>query len=131
MEVAVRFGACVLAVLLAGCGAGADRAGEAPGGAVVELTARAQVEGLLGQKVRVVGEAQNAKLAAHVQGQGISVYCAGLSGWPDEVVGKQVVVTGVLRRNADVVAKVDESGAVSQGTMSPVLMLEAPDWALE
>lgn len=84
-----------------------------------------QVDDLLGQRVRVVGIAQDAKLAAHLTTDaGLGVYCIDLQRWPEHLRGQRVEATGTLRRTDRFAATVDEDGAISQGTAGGDLILE-------
>jgi hypothetical protein len=80
---------------------------------------RARTEALahLGERVRVHGRPERTKLAASVVGDGFRVYCLGLDEFPPgREVGAVVVVEGVLQITDDHASRVDERGAVSQGT---------------
>lgn len=82
-----------------------------------------QVEGAIGKKVQITGEAENAKLSAMVMGEAAMVYCLDISGWEDDVRGTQVTVKGTLERTDQFAARTDEHGAISQGTGGGDLVL--------
>ena len=77
----------------------------------------ADLEGKVGQEVRVVGTAQNGKAGALVlTDSGEPVYIRGLEEWAPGLVGKKVVVEGRLERERifpEVMVSAD--GAISQG----------------
>ena len=80
------------------------------------VTDGAQARAAMGTKVRIRGTAHNAKLAAVVVSDGLSVYCIELEEWPDEFLRQAVEVTGTISRTDQYKARVDEDGAISQGT---------------
>lgn|GEM_PF-5719599 len=82
-----------------------------------------QIEANLGARVEVTGKAENAKLAAMVFASDFSVYCLDIAGWDEDVRGKNVTVTGKLERTEQFQARVDEHGAISQGTQGSDLVL--------
>lgn len=90
-----------------------------------------QADAALGQRVRLVGTAKDAKLSAVIQNDVLLVYCMeraedGLlveSRWPEGTVGQQVAATGTLEQSEQFVARVEPDGAVSQGTEGPILAL--------
>ena len=82
-----------------------------------------QVEGAIGKKVLITGEAENAKLSAIVMGEAATVYCLDISGWEADVRGTQVTVKGTLERTDQFAARTDEHGAISQGTGGGDLVL--------
>lgn len=83
-----------------------------------------------GRTVRILGKAVNAKLAPAVDGP-ILVYCLDLSPWPEAVLGKQVVVTGVIERTGQFRARTDPAtGAISQGTDIDVFVLRQAKYSL-
>ncbi len=102
-------------------GAGGGAA-EAPAGRV--LTRWEEVAGAIGQEVRVVGTARDAKLAAAVVVDSSPIYCLGQERWPEGVAGQEVELRGVLVRSDRYAAKVDADGAISQGTEGPVTAVE-------
>ncbi len=75
----------------------------------------------------VTGTARNAKGGAVVvQDDGRVVYVQALDSWPDDLDGQAVIATGHLVQKAYLpVAKVDEDGAISQGTSG------GEQWVLE
>lgn len=82
-----------------------------------------QIEANLGKRVEVTGKAENAKLSALVMASDFSLYCLDISGWEEDVRGKKVTVTGKLERTDQFQARVDENGAISQGTEGSDLVL--------
>jgi hypothetical protein len=90
-----------------------------------------QAQAALGQKVRVMGVAADAKLSAVVQSEELLVYCMGKGAegmlvetrWPEEVVGQRVAVTGLLERSEQFMAVTGPDGAITQGTDAPILAL--------
>jgi hypothetical protein len=90
-----------------------------------------QAELLIGQVVRVMGAAADAKLSAVVQTDALLVYCMvqgedsllAESRWPEGVAGQQVEVTGTLVQSDQFTAGVGPDGAISQGTEGPILAL--------
>ena len=82
-----------------------------------------QAEAALGQRVRVLGTAGDAKLSAVVHSDTLVVYCmergeGGLlveSRWPEGTIGKQVAVTGTLEWSEQFIADVESDGSVRQG----------------
>jgi hypothetical protein len=55
----------------------------------------------LGKEVTLVGEAQSLKEGQRLVGKDFVIWIDGLKHWPDEVVGKQVSVTGVVIERYD------------------------------
>lgn len=88
------------------------------------LTGRAEVESAIGQRVVIVGLAREAKLGAVVLVDGAPIYCLGQDRWPEGVEGEQVEVTGTLSRTDRFAARVDDDGAISQGTQGEVTVIE-------
>lgn len=80
------------------------------------LRGAAELAGAIGERVRIVGQAVDAKLAGALLVDGEPIYCLELDRWPDGVVGETVEVTGVLRRTDQFKATVAKDGAISQGT---------------
>jgi len=88
-----------------------------------------QADAALGQRVRLLGTAGDAKLSAVVQSDALVVYCMGRgddgllveSRWPADVVGQEVAVTGILEHSDQFVSVVGEDGAITQGTEGPIL----------
>ena len=92
-----------------------------------------QASAAIDQLVRVVGEAQDAKLSAVVAKGELLVYCMerGEDGvlaetrWPEGTVGQQVAVTGTLVSSDQFVATVGDEGEISQGTEGSILAVVA------
>ena len=61
------------------------------------------LESHVGERITVTGTALNAALGAIVSLGGLPLYVSGLRGWPEDVVGRELDVTGrlVLRRAPD------------------------------
>lgn len=84
-----------------------------------------------GKRVKILGEAKNAKLAAAViSADGMVVYCIEISEWPDEIVDRQVEVEGVLNRTDQFRARVDKNGAISQGSSGGDLLIKQVTYRL-
>lgn len=88
----------------------------------------------VGKVVELRGKAQNAKGGAVVVVDEVSIYVRGLAAWPDEALGKRVVVHGPLSTmqylpEATVNAKGEISQGVSQGDQQKVITLG--DWEIE
>ncbi len=107
-----------------------DAAVSAPGVPVLIGNAQ-QAEAALGERVRVMGTAGDAKLSAVVQSEELLVYCMGKgaeemlveSRWPEELLGQPVAVTGTLERSDQFMAVTEPDGAISEGTEAPILAL--------
>lgn len=65
--------------------------------------------------VWVAGLAQRSKLGPIVDADGVIVTCAGLAEWPDDVVGRPVVVAGTLARRSHPPLPVGPNGERSAG----------------
>ncbi len=115
-------------VLGVGC-FGSGGAGRPP--AEPQLEEKAGVDALLGKRVRVMGEAQNAKLGAVVVDGDLTVYLIDFREWPKAVVGKQVEATGVLARDAKYATQADMSGAVLSSGEPLIVLHEASYLLLE
>lgn len=71
----------------------------------------------IGQVVRVVGTALNAKLAAVVSAGDLKVYCLDRpDGWPSEQVRQEVAVIGTLELTEEFAATTAPDGSISTGT---------------
>jgi len=92
-----------------------------------EVTSSEEASQALGQEVRFRGRAGNGKLAAAVVVEQLLVYCLDRSSWPDELVGQEVVVQGVLEYTEEFVAQVAPDGAISQGTGGGVFILRTSE----
>ncbi len=107
----------------------AAAAAAAPPEVPVLVATAAQATAALGQRVRLLGTADDAKLSAVVQSEALVVYCMGRgadgllteSRWPADVVGQAVAVTGTLEQSEQFTATVAPDGAISQGTEGPIL----------
>lgn len=88
----------------------------------------------VGKAVELRGKAENAKGGAVVVVDEVSIYVRGLAAWPDEALGKRVVVHGSLSTmqylpEATVNTKGEISQGVSQGDQQKVITLG--DWEIE
>ncbi|MEZ4449042.1 MAG: hypothetical protein R3B09_06120 [Nannocystaceae bacterium] len=88
------------------------------------LTRPDEIESAIGERVVVVGTAGAAKLGAVVLVGEAPIYCLGREGWPEGVEGQEVEVTGTLARTDRFAARVDDDGAVSQGTQGSIVVIE-------
>jgi hypothetical protein len=87
---------------------------------------------LIDPSVTIIGKAWNSKAGALVVADsGRSAYIEGLSGWDDDIFGKQVRVTGILRlKKITPDPQVDEWGAVSAGMEGMAKVIEGACWTL-
>jgi hypothetical protein len=114
------------ALALAGCSTGsAGKGGDARQGGNGAITVKSveAAQKALGQRVRVEGTAQNAKISAVVMVEGTPIYCLDRESWPDDLTGKPVTIEGTLEQTSELQAKTSPSGEVSQGTAGPILVL--------
>lgn len=88
--------------------------GAAPNGPAVELTTGAELGAAIGKLVRVRGTAQREKLGDSVSLGGGRLVCFDQR-FPDDRIGQEVTVEGLLARREDLGATVGPDGAVSQG----------------
>ncbi len=100
-----------------------DAAQETP----AEVADSGEASKALGQQVRFRGRAGNGKLAAAVVGEEFLVYCLDRSSWPDELVGQEVVVQGILEYTEEFIAQTAPDGAISQGTEGGVFILRTSE----
>lgn len=84
----------------------------------------------VGRYTKLTGTARDAKGGAVVVLPGKEpVYIDVLPSWPEELHGKKVWAKGILRRRQYLPeAKVDKSGAISQGAMGKQYVLEHAEW---
>ena len=76
------------------------------------------------QVVRIEGTARNAKLSGVVVAGGLHVYCLSeADGWPAELAGQEVAVTGLLEFTEEFAARTGPDGLVSAGTDGGVFAL--------
>lgn len=87
------------------------------------ITAAGQLKDALGKRVHLVGRADNAKIGAVILVGG-PIYCIGVDSWPNTVRGKLVRATGKLVQTDRYKARVDDAGAISQGSAGGDLVLE-------
>lgn len=82
----------------------------------------------VGEQVRFVGVAYDAKLGAIVVTDSFSVYCIELDEWPMGITGQTVEVTGRLERTDQFAATVNAKGEISQGTAGGDWLLHGVQW---
>ena len=87
------------------------------------ITAAGQLQGALNKRVHLVGRADNAKIGAVILVGG-PIYCIGLDSWPNTLRNKLVRATGKLVQTDRYKARVDDAGAISQGSAGGDLVLE-------
>lgn len=87
----------------------------------------------LNKLINVHGTAQNARLGAVVMTEDLTpVFLEGIKEWDSDVVGKSVVVKGVLRRKLLAPrATVSPNGEISHGVEGDSYVLENPIWSVE
>ena len=87
---------------------------------------------MIDPSVTIIGKAWNSKAGALVVADsGRSAYIEGLSGWDDDIFGKQVRVTGILRlKKIAPDPEVDEWGAISAGMEGVTKVIERACWTL-
>jgi len=95
------------------------------------VTAAGQLQGALGKRVHLVGRADNAKISAVVLVGAAPIYCLGVDSWPDAVRGKLVRATGRLTRTDRYKVRVDDAGAISQGSAGGDLVLQGCSFKVE
>jgi hypothetical protein len=89
-----------------------------------EVKTEKEAEEKLGAKVRVLGEAKNAKLSAVVEtDDDFVVYLVEMRSWPGTIEGQRVEATGILGKRESSVATTGPGGEVSQGTEKPIHVL--------
>lgn len=83
------------------------------------------------QPVQLRGIAQEAKGGSVVMlANGTPVYVEDVSGWPDEAVGAEVLVTGRLHHKKFIPDPyVDASGGISQGAYGTQYTLTGTSWS--
>ena len=85
---------------------------------------------LIGQNVNFIGRAENAKGGAVVvlQNQGV-IYIRNLSSWEDEIIGKQVSISGIVRLEKYIPDPyTSEDGGISQGAIGSQYVLDDAQW---
>ncbi len=84
------------------------------------------------ERVTLIGTARDAKGGAMlVKEDGGTLYVKGLGAWPDELHGKSVSVTGIVRREKLIPdPKTDDAGAVSQGAFGDQTVIDEAAWKL-
>ena len=88
------------------------------------------IENLIGHNIELVGIANNAKGGAVLITEDDHViYIKGLQSWPSELTGKQVTITGLLKREKLIPdPKIAENGAISAGAIGLQLVLDNVDY---
>ena len=85
-------------------------------------------EVVVGQVVRVVGTARNAKLSAVLVADDLLVYCLDHpDGWSSELLAQRLAVTGKLEFTEEFAATTGPDGAVSTGTDGGVFVFRSCD----
>jgi hypothetical protein len=86
----------------------------------------------LGKTVTLQGTAHDAKGGAVLMiPNDVPIYIENLPCWPDDVFGKQVSVTGVLRKKKLIPDPyISPDGGISQGAIGTQTVLENAEWKL-
>ena len=84
----------------------------------------------LNEQIKISGTAENARLGAIVMTEDFtSIFLSGINEWDNNVEGKSVVVTGLLRRKLLAPkATVGPNGEISHGVGGDSFVLENPTW---
>lgn len=88
--------------------------GPVPAGPAVEITTGAELGPAIGKLVRVRGTAEREKMGDSVRLGGGRLVCFDQR-FPDDRIGQEVTVEGLLARRTDLGATVGPNGEVSQG----------------
>ena len=85
---------------------------------------------MIGKTVELNGKAMDSKAGAVlVTDTDDVIYIEGLDYWPDNVSGKDISVTGMLKRKKLIPdPQIDANGTVSQGAQGDQLVLEKARW---
>jgi hypothetical protein len=85
----------------------------------------------IGESVKFKGTAWNAAAGATVSVTGTNrpIYIAGLRSWSDELEGKAVEVSGVLRLREREVAPAEEGDLPDHGLDTETFVVDDADWA--
>jgi hypothetical protein len=85
----------------------------------------------IGESVRFKGTAWNAAAGATVSVSGTNrpIYIGGLASWSDELEGKAVEVSGVLRLREPEVAPAEEGELPDHGLDTETFVVDDADWA--
>jgi hypothetical protein len=80
----------------------------------------------------IEGKAEDAKACAVVVlDSGDAIYIEGVDSWPSDILGKRVIVTGVLKRKKLILDPVTGAdGGISQGAWGKQTVLEGASWKL-
>ncbi len=94
---------------------------------------KSKLEKLLGKKVTLLGTARDAKGGAVlVTAQGEPIYIKNLDFWPQEIEGKQVSATGVLKDEKFIPDPIiDKNGGISTGATGTQYVLEKAKYSLK
>ncbi len=84
----------------------------------------------LNEQIKISGSAENARLGAIVMTEDFTpIFLSGINEWDNNIEGKSVVVTGVLRRKLLAPkATVGTNGEISHGVGGDSYVLENPTW---
>jgi len=82
------------------------------------------------KKQTIRGVARNAKNGAVVVADDIAIYILGLECWPDEVYGKKITVTGILRKRKIIPDPINEKGEICTGCWGEQDILEDAKWKI-
>ncbi len=83
----------------------------------------------VGQQVTIAGKAANASMGAIVETESLPVYLDGVERWHRDVHGKQVKVTGTLRKISSG-PLVNDKGEYSHGVPGDRFVIEKPTWTV-
>lgn len=120
-------GAAVM--MVAGCGSRREPPATTPATTAIEVSDLAGAGAAVGKRVRVSGTARNAKLSAVVVAGELVVYAVAHDAWPDEVVGKQVAIEGLLEREQGEPAR-GPSGELRATAEGPYFVIRAADYTV-
>ncbi len=87
---------------------------------------------LIDRSASLIGRAENAKGGAVViLGSQEVIYIRSVSSWDDEIVGKQVIIKGIVRLEKYIPnPEVSKDGAISQGAIGSQYVLDDAQWRL-
>jgi hypothetical protein len=91
------------------------------------LTTLPQALNSTGKMVAFKGIAQNAKLGALVLTKDLGIYCLDKGEWPENLVGHEIKVEGLLELTDEFAAKAAPDGSISQGTLGKDLVIRRCD----
>ena len=90
------------------------------------------LDDLIDRSTSLIGRAENAKGGAVVilESQEV-IYIRSVSSWDDEIVGKQVIIKGIVRLEKYIPdPEVSKDGAISQGAIGSQYVLDDAQWRL-